>query len=389
MLNNLKFSLDSLIFIAIVCMYNVDLVFMSSYYGSIGRLFYIISLFILFLVLPLRIKVLKSKYLLWYVSFCALMMFTSTYSMNPVTGRSTLFSVLSINIPMILLILMYANTSKKILKLMNGYIAISILQCIIMIKDAGIGGGSNERYGFTVTGETPTTAALNLCAAVAFSYYFFSISKKTKRWFYLLVTLFFTVSIFLTGSRKQLIFIVGIFILYTIGYDSKMVKKVLLVIGGCFIGYYAIKNVPILYDLIGSRIFTDLSEEHSAVERAYLMKTAISVFLQHPFIGNGFDSFRYMNSVGRYAHNNYLEILTGMGIMGLVYFYYMQLKVTFRLYLTKSNKLSYAFLCAMLLVFLIEFFQVTYTQRGIYVLYTLAFCQASIELRNRKKKLYK
>ena len=59
----------------------------------------------------------------------------------------------------------------------------------------------------------------------------------------------------------------------------------------------------------------------STTERQLLIKEAFAVFTKHPFVGTGLDTFALQSTPKLYAHNNYVEILADLGIVGFMIFY--------------------------------------------------------------------
>ena len=57
----------------------------------------------------------------------------------------------------------------------------------------------------------------------------------------------------------------------------------------------------------------------SEVERASFISEGIHYWLQSPICGNGLGSSVYY--MGMYAHNNFVEILMSLGILGFIVFY--------------------------------------------------------------------
>ncbi len=69
----------------------------------------------------------------------------------------------------------------------------------------------------------------------------------------------------------------------------------------------------------------------SMQDRYYMWRIGWRIFLEHPIIGNGFNTFfakfkefreekEYKNKKGSYAHNGYLQIAADTGIIGLTVF---------------------------------------------------------------------
>lgn len=65
---------------------------------------------------------------------------------------------------------------------------------------------------------------------------------------------------------------------------------------------------------------TSQDAARSVSGRYELYTTALNVFLDHPILGVGMRSFHALNPRGKVAHNTYLEVLSGMGLLGFIPF---------------------------------------------------------------------
>lgn len=61
--------------------------------------------------------------------------------------------------------------------------------------------------------------------------------------------------------------------------------------------------------------------EKSVFVRSYMIDEAIRQWQSAPFVGNGIDNFRVVSNFGTYSHDNYLELLSGLGLVGCLLFY--------------------------------------------------------------------
>ncbi len=71
-----------------------------------------------------------------------------------------------------------------------------------------------------------------------------------------------------------------------------------------------------------ANVFNTLSGadmEKSTLERKEYIERGLEFFSNHPFKGIGIDTFRYY--YGGYSHNNFVELLLGVGIIGEVLYY--------------------------------------------------------------------
>lgn len=84
--------------------------------------------------------------------------------------------------------------------------------------------------------------------------------------------------------------------------------------------YYSIFNIPIFYSILGRRLESSFDfysggekNEGSLSMRSYMIKFGLEKFQEKPILG--------------YAHNNYIELLVNIGVIGAVAFYPMYILV--------------------------------------------------------------
>lgn len=178
----------------------------------------------------------------------------------------------------------------------------------------------------------------NMCGAVLsilimFSFYEY-LSKKNK--VSLIQTILLLVFLTLTKSRMSILVVVlGMSLYYTI-YKELSGKQAIKIIGVLIVLIILLvlsMSNQFLYNLYGNRIesmFNFFSKtantDASVTGRLALQQRAIEVFLNHPILGVGIGNFSsYSNNLGGvsgfYAHNNFLELLADVGIVGTVMYY--------------------------------------------------------------------
>lgn len=219
-------------------------------------------------------------------------------------------------------------------------------------------------YFFLIKGETGSkmwdlacgnyfnTVAQLLAFAIIIAYYFLR-SEKNKKYIkvaYIFFMAFSVWHIYITGSRKGIIMpITEIFIYLVIINRKSMVKMlramfIMLIIGG--IAIYILSRNQELWNrmiIMFEMIFSGEQLDESTQLRSYFINLAGQMFANKPIIGQGVNSFvGVLNSeIGKqmYSHNNYLEIASGLGIIGLVsyYWYYVYLVKGFIKNINKDN----------------------------------------------------
>lgn len=199
-----------------------------------------------------------------------------------------------------------------------------------------------ERLGESVTGNANSFSALLMVAAVFSAW--LSIYKKNKRekLFYVASLLFLLFLMGISGGRKTIIAVVACFIWFLFIKDIKngikTIKNIMIIGIGVYLLYLALTRIPVLYEAIGQRfesLFSFMGGGSSQVNSDNIRKRLIIIGIEgwkdSPIIGNGFDTFKYYNReiTGHfyYAHNNYVEMLFDLGLLGFAYYYWFIIRL--------------------------------------------------------------
>ena len=253
-----------------------------------------------------------------------------------------------------------------------------------------------------------TQFALVFCVVLFLAYVF---SKS-----YYIPALFIFANIIISGSRKVLLVsALAFIILYLVsagrGSITKRLKRVfvLLLISG--FAMWIIMSNEFLYKLIGEKTLVVVSEmlnidfgvksDASTDQRKELIVIAGDVFKTHWFNGVGYYSFMNYNKWNVYAHNNYMELLADLGIVGFCAYYWFYLNNLFGYFRKKTPKtdffklrLSTDFMKSkwnflgvifFLTLMLMEWGQVTYFR--LYVLIPLLVITMAIEDMKRRESV--
>ena len=140
----------------------------------------------------------------------------------------------------------------------------------------------------------------------------------------------------LSGSKKALI-VAAVSIFLIVVFRNPDYRKILigLLVGTVLIVLmiFAVYKIPVLYTAIGKRferMFAALQgtgRDGSTATRLRLIGYAWNTFKSYPILGVGLDAFRHLNPQGLYAHNNYLELLASLGILGFLIYYSLPIGV--------------------------------------------------------------
>ena len=137
-----------------------------------------------------------------------------------------------------------------------------------------------------------------------------------------------------TGSRKALLTAFFFFVLAFIQSRDLVPrhKRRLFyrwAIGGACL--LLLVGSPLLYkygqDVVAVRRTMEFSDDSSYVTRTEMIQQGLQLWKQSPLFGNGTDAFRGLSGRGTYSHNNYVELLCDLGIVGVVLFYALHVQV--------------------------------------------------------------
>ena len=212
--------------------------------------------------------------------------------------------------------------------------------------------------------------ALSVC--VLFAFYEAYVHKK-RICYVLAAAAFFTA--ILTSSRKALLMCVfGILMIVGFNYRTRnYILRVLIILAGLTAVMILIYQIPYLYGTVGMRmermfnfVMNDDASDKSLTLRSYYINMAKMFFNENPVLGIGINNFsfriREYNGFSAYAHNNYMEIASDLGIVGLVVYYWFYLYLVLKLFKQTLNghKNALLFLSLMLLFIVFEYGMVNY-----------------------------
>lgn len=222
----------------------------------------------------------------------------------------------------------YTETKNEILNVFR-YMIVSGLLLIIKIF---ITTPISDILARNMTGDfNPNTVGIKIAINLLIIFWFIK-EKIHISSFYKLISVVFIVMTVLTGSKKAIfVLAIGIvLILFVYANNPLKVLKVLIVVCvGIGIGYWLLMNNNFLYQTVGKRIegmfnaykYGSVYGDASTFERMNLIAEAMEAWRDQPWIGYGINTFSYISSLGMYTHNNYVELLFSLGIIGISIYY--------------------------------------------------------------------
>lgn len=301
---------------------------------------------------------------LWSLFFCIFCFISSFWTSAPAETRivqSTLIKVLLVAIS----VSVYASDDGRINILLKGCIIGGVMLVIRLLISTPIDTFGVYRVGDSIDMNENELGFLLVFAALTCLYY----SKITNLYF--LIFILFSAATLFTGSRQALAMLFFAVVLYFMNRMKKpwqILYIIPLIVIIVIIVYISFDN-PLIYHVLGVRIEGLLSlitgegeVDNSSLVRMDLINIAIQKFKDHIFIGSGINSFRTLNKYRVYAHNNYVELLADVGLIGTILYYSMRVMMTYNLIIMyfKKKKNVFIALTFSLLIFLLDYGIVTY-----------------------------
>ena len=245
--------------------------------------------------------------------------------------------------------------------------------------------GANENWNANSIGIMTSVSSI-------IALYFLKISpKKSVKFFYAAAIAFLIFVSLITGSRKAVVILMGGMAAYIFASSKgKRIRAVFLIALIIILLWYVVMEVPYFYSVIGWRIEAFLSQytgegelDNSASTRQVLIEAAIDAWRKSPVFGHGLDCFRYFGRLATgkdyYAHNNFVELLADLGIVGFVSYYAGYLYVLVKSWKNRANSLSLLFFIMICVMLVTEYACVTYADFLFGVIIVLMFSCAKLK----------
>ncbi|WDL92126.1 O-antigen ligase family protein [Bacillus sp. HNR-4] len=309
-------------------------------------------------VLLTRKKIVFNKFLFIYFLFIFICFVSVFFAINQNTAVTKINTIILIYLLMISLI-NYIDTFEKLRSFLISFVYAGFITGINILANSDF--SQVTRYG----SELGNVNSIGMIIGISSIFCFYFIIEEKRYLLYMPIMLINIFVVFLTGSRKALLFVVlTIIVILLIQQKTGIKGKIKALLGIIIIlvlSLYVIFNVELLYRIIGIRmehLFTYIqgegANEGSINIRANMIDMGLEWFKERPIMGYGIDNFRSLYGVEAiggeftYSHNNFVELLVGIGVIGTFLFYLTHLIVLKKLYReSKKNyksSLCYAFI---------------------------------------------
>ena len=251
-----------------------------------------------------------------------------------------------------------------------------------------------ERLGQTMAVNANVFASVYMIAAISSVYFVFFYEKKWVRFCFVLFLVMQIHTLALSGGRKYFLLPVILFcVMMVIRRDKRgrkqLLKNMLIAVGIIAAVVWAVFEVEVLYQTIGHRfegfikyLNGEGAEDYSSLARRLFKEQAIELWLEAPMLGSGLDSFRTVSGLDVHCHNNYLELLCDVGLIGTTIYYAFSVIVLVQLCKAKKmGDLRWFWFVVVLCVLGFDYGAISYNK----ILIHLMFVFATVMLKLSKK----
>lgn len=359
-----------------------------------------------------KIRRFQLKYLVWIAGFLLLYILSSTWAVRKTTTYTNFIATLGRTIT-IYYLMTNMSTFDGVKKVIQIYLSAVLVNNLFILMVFGPGTLIEARV-LDVVSQAGNSNTIGMSSAYAFilSYYLCRDEEKTSKSLKLAYVVLFAL-ILLSGSKKALLIVIITVCLMTILTHRNKASAFCIAVLALLLGYILLINVPILYTMIGNRVESLMNGILSLrsigdLSSADLMKSALNAsdrtrfnmlikglqwFAEKPVLGHGMANYIVLYgsiaSKAQYAHNNFIEIGVGMGIVGVLWYYSMYWNVlrTAKRNLKKSMLAKVA-LTLVVLQFVVDFGTVSYLESGAQIVLCIAYsitCAGMLQLEGEER----
>lgn len=384
-----------------MCIYILSLfIFNNSLLSTnyISMLIFIFNFFISILYFIKKQKIVISKVFIWFSLFVLFGLISIVWSENSSNVSHKIMQLL-INLYNIFIITNIIETKEDLSSIIKCFFISGIFLSVITLVTSNFGSISRYNRLGSQIGNSNIISFNIFCSLV-----FTALAYKTNpKKIYILGILLMAGVIIFSGSRKTILMLPFVFVLYlmlnkkiTLGKKARKLLALTLVIISivilCFSNNY-------LYSLVGSRIedmffsllgndVTDLSINN----RNNMIVQGIEWFKDRKWFGYGLDNYCYLYlkkyGIDYYAHNNYVELLVDLGIFGIIIYYSFFVKIFVNYIKSKiiHNEKNCLMLSFLISILIMDYAKVSYGDRVFSIVITIIYLLLMQERVNKNEK---
>lgn len=358
----------------------------------------------------------NNTYISWTAAYMGFFGLSLLWSINFKLSGYILFQMIPIMIVSFGTI-RYLKDDRQLMTIVKCLFVLNLIMLVAILMMGNIGaleegarlGGKGSALNEDVDNAiwNGNSIGMQLCFAVFFGMIIFMRDgMKTKAILFIPVALMMIYVILMTGSRKALVIqLMPVAVYFIQNSKHSFIKVFPMVVMMFALAYYVVMEIPAVYEVLGTRMETlgDIADRGTDAEgdvsRLYLIQYGIEWFKQHPILGVGINCFRVLSNntamfwgKNFYAHNNYIELLVDVGLVGTMIYYAGYVYLFRRIKELKGKHALWGMSCFIILAFrdiaMVSYYSM-FNHLMICILFYFASSQQTIiTVRNDKSRHY-
>lgn len=312
-----------------------------------------------------------------YIFLITISFISSFYSVNSEAISSTTYLF---NAAVIGITFSFTLTSKAVIKRFLYMMATSgaIVFLVLASKNLLY---IDDRLGRTLTGGNLNMFALYIMLTLIAAIMLFCMSEK--KWEKVLLLVISTLDVYmlmLSGGRKYILtpMIMCAVIMWINAKKISLQKRIIILLIAIVVIYFGwnfMMTNEVVYMSIGRRF----ENQEGAESRLDLILYGLEYFLRSPFYGYGENAFEVLiypdMGVSMYSHNNYVELLVNLGLIGFLPYYFVYFGTIKKLYnKINNNKIFMVFFAFMVASLFLKTGIVAYNSASLWIEYFVISC---------------
>lgn len=352
------------------------------------------------LLINMHGKIKANMYFIWIAGWALAIAISLVYSINRAYTFTALLTVLSRGILFTLLISRIVNYD-QLVQLLKVFILCVTLNTLYVLTRVDITTLGVSRIGARTIESDVTWNSNSLGTLLAFTVFVIIMLLVRKQYqglmksIMIMLILGFSIIILLCGSRVALLLVLVLPLLYYLFTSNvrNSIKRILFVVLALIAVSWILINITPVYNVLGVRVerlvnsLFGLSSvsDGSISSRSMLIRYGIKWFKESPIWGHGMYTFMQKSAAvtyyAWYAHNNYLEIAVGLGVIGLFIYYWYYVYILRNAMRDKSHN-GRLVLSTMIVIIIAEYGTVSFKS----FIYQFAICILSIMITLSKQQ---
>lgn len=281
----------------------------------------------------------------------------------------------------------YVDTMEDLDRIMSLFIAGAVIIVLLEFSAVPSGGWKSGSVGSYFSGNNPNDITIWIDLATIIAFYRAYVNGKKSM--YIPVILFVAFCAFSSSRKGMLAAIAGpmMIVFLSVGKKNYLLRIIAAVVIGVAVLLFIMEN-DTLYTVIGKRFegmfdyIKGESGDGSIVLRQRYIDAAKSMFMESPIIGKGMGNYSrilereyYLGNF--YSHNNYWQLLSEMGMIGLIIYISMYVycsAVFLRAYFVERRKISVLFITVMTMMIVLDTGIISYSSKYGQLVIAILYC---------------